>query len=97
LLAVLEHIPLSQQAQLARECARALAPNGRLIITVPSPFVDRILAILLRLRLVDGMAVEQHYGFKPDRVPALFGQELRVVTARRFQCGLNHLFVFQKG
>jgi SAM-dependent methyltransferase len=96
LLAVLEHIPLGQQAEFARDCVRALTPNGRLIITVPSPLVDHILAILLRLRLVDGMAVEQHYGFKPDRVPALFGQEMRLVTARTFQFGLNHLFVFQK-
>jgi SAM-dependent methyltransferase len=97
LLAVLEHIPSEVQARFARACARSLRPRGRLIITVPAPAVDRILAVLTALRLVDGMSLEQHYGFEPRMTPGIFepaGFEL--VAHRTFQLGLNNLFVFER-
>jgi SAM-dependent methyltransferase len=97
LLAVLEHVPQERQRQLAEECSRYLKPDGHLIITVPSPAVDSILAVLRFLRLIHGMALEQHYGFEPRQTPGLFevgGMEL--VKARCFQGRLNNLFVFKK-
>jgi SAM-dependent methyltransferase len=97
LLAVLEHVPAEAQGPLARACARSLKPGGHLVITVPSPVVDSILAVLRFLRLIHGMALEQHYGFDPRQTPALFtvgGMEL--VKARRFQLGVNNLFVLRK-
>jgi SAM-dependent methyltransferase len=97
LLAVLEHVPQERQRILAEECARYLKPSGHLIITVPSPSVDSILSVLRFLRLIHGMALEQHYGFDPRETPTLFevgGMEL--VKASRFQLELNNLFVFKK-
>jgi SAM-dependent methyltransferase len=97
MLAVLEHVPLDRQRQLAENCARYLKPNGHLIITVPSPIVDSILAVLRFFRLIHGMALEEHYGFDPRTTPALFnvgGMEL--IAARSFQLKVNNLFVFQK-
>jgi 2-polyprenyl-3-methyl-5-hydroxy-6-metoxy-1,4-benzoquinol methylase len=97
LLAVVEHIPAQQLAQLASDCMRFLKPGGHLIITVPSPRVDVILSALRFMRLVHGMALEQHHGFDPLEVPAIFSaQGLKLKIAKRFQLGLNNLFVFER-
>ena len=63
MLAVLEHIPVEQHAAVADSCAALLRPGGRVIITVPSPRVDGILHVLMRLRMISGMAAHEHYGF----------------------------------
>lgn len=97
MFAVLEHIPPAQQATLADECVRLLRPGGRIVITVPSPRVDTILHLLIALRLIDGIAVHEHYGFRPADTPAIFpAPQFRLALRRRFQFGLNNLFVFEK-
>jgi 2-polyprenyl-3-methyl-5-hydroxy-6-metoxy-1,4-benzoquinol methylase len=97
MLAVLEHIPGDQQAALPRTCWDLLNPGGRVVLTVPSPRVDDVLRVLGALRLVDGMSLEEHYGFDADRTATLFTAPLfRPVCRRRFQLGLNNLFVFEK-
>jgi SAM-dependent methyltransferase len=97
MLAVLEHVPVEKQWILAADCARYLKPGGRLVITVPSPMVDKILAVLRFCKLIHGMALEQHYGFEPDDTPAIFeAGGLELVEARTFQLKLNNLFVFEK-
>jgi 2-polyprenyl-3-methyl-5-hydroxy-6-metoxy-1,4-benzoquinol methylase len=96
-LAVLEHVPAAEQMIFARACAQHVAPGGHVAITVPAPLVDLILVVLKRASIVDGMREDQHHGFKPADTPALFephGLQLRV--HRRFELGLNHLFVFQR-
>lgn len=96
-LAVLEHIPAADQAAFAAGCARVLRPGGRVVITVPSPAVDRILVVLRTLRLIDGMSLEQHYGFKPADSLGIFAPPaFRLIHRQKFQCGLNHLFVFER-
>lgn len=97
MLAVLEHIPTEQQARWATECARLLKPGGYLLITTPSPMVDPILSLLKFVRLIDGMSLEEHYGFDPCCVPSVFSVgKMELVKARKFQLGLNNLYVFQK-
>lgn len=97
MLAVLEHVPPDQQVPLAENCAAYLKEGGRLIISVPSPLVDHILDGLKLLRVIDGMAVEEHYGYEVERTPALFeGAGLSLLKWEKFQLGLNNLFVFQK-
>jgi hypothetical protein len=67
------------------------------VITAPSPVVDRILAFLKFIHVIDGMSLEQHYGFEPRVVPSLFSIEgLALAKAQRFQLGCNNLFVFRK-
>jgi len=98
LLAVLEHVPPAQQAPLAQACAAHLRPGGRLVITVPSPAVDYLLVALKSLKIIDGMSVEQHYGFATSQTPGIFlPYGFNLIARRRFQLGFNNLFVFQRG
>lgn len=95
LLASIEH--MQQKSDVAKESGRLLRTGGRVVITVPSPFVDRILSLLLVFRIVDGMSLEEHHGFSPEDLPAIFIPEgFRVKRRRRFQLGLNNLYVFER-
>ena len=97
MLAVLEHVPAGSLERWARACAELLVPGGLVIVTVPGPAVDHILDVLIRLRMLDGMSVEDHHGFEPDQAPAVFGRAGFTLEHRaRFQLGLNNLFVFAK-
>ena len=97
MLAVLEHIPRKQQSLLNEQFLKILNASGRVVITVPSSFVDHILVVLTKLRLVDGMSVDEHYGFKVNEVYDLFNQEdFAMLKHKKFQLGLNNLFVFEK-
>lgn len=97
MLAVLEHVPRERQPIVARGCAHHLRPGGYLVITTPEPVVDRILDALKFLHLIDGMSLDEHYGFEPGETPAIFAaQGLRLVSRRKFQLGLNNLFVFRR-
>lgn len=97
LLAVLEHVPPEQYPALARECSAHLKPGGYLLITVPSALVDHILHLLHWARLIDGMALEEHHGFSSDRTPSIFaGTDLEFVARKRFQLGLNNLFILRR-
>jgi len=95
LLATLEH--MQDKPALARETWRMLKPKGRVIITVPSPKVDDILSVLVKFRLVDGMSLEEHHGFIPKDVPMIFEEMgFALKLRKKFQFGLNNLFVFEK-
>jgi hypothetical protein len=97
MLAVIEHLPPAVQAQLSDACSEILNLGGRVVITVPSPQVDAILEVLQKLRMIDGMSIEEHYGFDPGRTPHLFPPpRFRLLNRKSFQFGLNNLFVFEK-
>ncbi len=97
LLALLEHIPAAELDAFARACAAVLRSGGKLLITVPHPFVDRILDVLIALRLLDGMETEAHYGFDVTRTREIFERAgFELLVHRRFQLGLNNFFAFRK-
>jgi SAM-dependent methyltransferase len=97
MLAVLEHIPEAQHADVADSCARLLRPGGRAVITVPSPRVDRILRLLIQLRVVSGMAAHEHHGFEPEHTLGIFtAPRFRLLARKTFQLRLNNLFVFER-
>ena len=73
-----------------------LKDDGRLIVTVPHPFVDNILDILMALRLIDGQALEEHHGFDPDSLVDVLSKGLVLKNRRKFQLGLNNVFIFEK-
>ena len=97
MLAVVEHLPEDVITQMRNQCVRLLKPGGLVLITVPSPFVDHILNLLIWLRLAGNMSFEQHHGFDTRTVPARFGGTgLELVKHKRFQLGLNNLYVFRR-
>lgn len=97
LLAVVEHLREDVIAELRNRCVTALKPGGLLLITVPSARVDQILHVLTSLHLIAGMSLHEHHGFNPADVPGWFaGADLMLVDSKRFELGLNNLFVFKK-
>lgn len=97
MLAVIEHLPVEVLAITGPTTAQALRPGGRAILTVPAPTVDRIVDLLVRLRLAEGMTLHEHHGFDPAGVPSLFVPHgFRLLHHRRFELGLNHLYVFER-
>jgi SAM-dependent methyltransferase len=97
MMAVLEHVPRERQSVVAQGCYENLKPGGFLVITTPSPLVDHLLDFLKFVRLIDGMSLEEHYGFEPEQTPGIFTSHgFQMVLARKFQLGLNNLFVFRR-
>nr|WP_255572991.1 methyltransferase domain-containing protein [Hanstruepera marina] len=97
MLAVLEHLPQAVQNKISGDFYNYLNSKGRIIITVPSPFVDKILWVLSKLRLIDGMSLEEHYGFEVKQVPEIFDStRYKLLKHKKFQLGLNNLFVFER-
>lgn len=95
-LAVLEHLEDDELAAMAVSCAAHLGRGGRVVATVPSPLVDPILHVLQALRIIDGMHVDEHHEMEPDAIPRAFlAAGFTMVVRRRFQLGLNNLFVFE--
>lgn len=95
LLAVVEHIPHGDREHFREGIHEHLLPGGHVVATVPSPAVDRMLRVLKCLHLVHGMALEEHRGFEVKDIYRLFAPpHFRLVVHRRFQLGLNNVFVF---
>ena len=97
MLAVFEHLQRASQENVIRTSYKLLQNDGLMILTVPNKKVDRILAILQKLRIIKGMNSNEHYGFDHRLVPSLFANAgFRLIKHQRFQLGLNNLFVFKK-
>ena len=97
LLAILEHIEPEELLRWREACERLVVPGGFVAATVPSPLVDSMLEVLTRFRLVAGMSIEEHHGFDPSNVPSLFADgSMELTVRRRFELGMNNLFVFRR-
>ena len=97
MLADVEHIEDSELPKWAQACQRLLRPDGLVIMTIPSPAVDKILHVGMALRLLDGMDAHHHHGLDPRRVPSFFTDAgFTTETHDRFQLGLNNLIVLRK-
>ena len=94
MLAVFEHFPDAARPRVVEAIRRLLRPGGRVILTVPAPVVDRIVDLLRALRLVHGMDIESHHGYRPEETPRHFAG-FRVVVHDTFELGLNHLYVLE--
>jgi 2-polyprenyl-3-methyl-5-hydroxy-6-metoxy-1,4-benzoquinol methylase len=96
-LAVVEHLSRDELQTWSEAVPALLAPGGRLVVTTPSPAVDKLLDLLIALRLLDGMDAHAHHGFEARDLPKIFdGGPMELEVSSRFQLGLNHLFVFRR-
>lgn len=95
LLAVVEHLPEDKLKSVVEACWGLLVSGGCVIITVPHPFVDKILNILKFFRLIEGMALEEHHGFNPEQLPDNF-RRWTLLRKERWEFGCNYLFIFEK-
>lgn len=97
LLAVLEHIPIEKTRENAALFNKLLNDKGRVIITIPSKKVDTILAVLLFFKLIDGMDIEHHQDFDRELIKDIFlANGFQLLVEKKFQLGLNNVFVFEK-
>jgi len=97
MLAVLEHIQEKNLNTISKNCRSFLKTNGLVLITVPSKKVDLILKVLKKLGIVDAETLHQHYGFDVKKVEEIFNPRyFKLLVKRKFQLGLNNLFVFRK-
>ena len=62
MLAVFEHIETDKLGRILREVRRVLKEGGRFIMTTPSPWSDKILTVMAKLRLVSSTELEEHEG-----------------------------------
>ena len=95
MLAVFEHFTNTDRPRVVEACRRLLRPGGRVVMTVPAAAVDRIVDVLITLRLAQGMDIESHHGYDPEETPRLF-DGFRLARRERFEFGLNHLFVLER-
>jgi SAM-dependent methyltransferase len=97
MLAVLEHFPESGHAELGPGCRRYLKPGGLIVITVPSPAVDRILVVLKKLNLVQAASLDEHHEYDVRKTRQIFAPgDYDLLVHKKFQLGLNNLFVFRR-
>lgn len=95
-LAVFEHFSEKDLIEASNRIPEMLSDRGRLIVTVPHPFVDTILDVLLFLKLIEGQALDEHHGLDPLSLIAILSKNLTLKSKKTFQFGLNNLFVFEK-
>jgi 2-polyprenyl-3-methyl-5-hydroxy-6-metoxy-1,4-benzoquinol methylase len=96
LIAVIEHI--SNQTHLAEQLARNLKPGGRIVITTPTPWGDRVHRLGARIGLFAASAVDSHvviYNRKKFETLA-DACSLRIEKYKTFQFGCNQLVVLTK-
>ena len=56
----------------------------------------KIMDVLIFFHLMEGRALNEHHGFDPEALHGYFSDSLRLVKRKRFQFGLNNVFVLER-
>lgn len=95
-LAVFEHFSKKDLKQSAKVISKMLTSKGIIVITVPDAKIDDILKFLKWIRLIDGLALEEHHHFQTNDIVNYFSEYLILKKHKKFQLGLNNLYIFEK-
>ena len=96
-LAVIEHLDETQIREFAVRLADLVDPSGRMLLTIPHPLVDKILAVGSALRLLAGPDLDRHHGLKPLAASNIIQSSGWVLKSwSKFQLGLNNVFYFER-
>ncbi len=60
LLAVFEHLEPASLPQICQEIRRVLKPQGKLVLTLPTPIGDSLQQFLAKLRIVSPLEIAEH-------------------------------------
>jgi len=96
-LATYEHLNAEDRSHFWRISQNSLPLGGRVVMTIPHRFVDFIIECGRKLKVLDGMDAHQHKEVclvELKRSAKTHGFE--VIKFKKFQFGLNRMFVFQK-
>jgi SAM-dependent methyltransferase len=99
LLAVYEHIPLDKTIPLLLELKRILKPNGKIILTIPTPNGKPVLEFMAyKLRVISIVQISDHvkYYAKEDMLEDSKKAGLKLTFHEYFQLGWNSLQVLEK-
>lgn len=96
MLAVLEH--LNNPAEVIAECYRGLKPDGKLIITTPSPASKPILETFAKLNVISRLGVfdHKHYFTKKELFELLQKQHFINIKVWHVALGLNTIAIAMK-
>ena len=93
LLAVIEHLELAVACQVLREAHRVLASGGRVIVTTPAAWADRLLSFLAKLRIVSPEEIHEHaFAYRPATLGCILGQagfHPEKLRCGSFELGMN--------
>jgi SAM-dependent methyltransferase len=93
MLAVVEHLSPQCLLDLLPDIRRVLKSGGKLILTTPASWVDPILAIMSKLRLVSPTEIDEHQKtYRPRELRHLLvdsGFSETAVEAGVFELGMN--------
>jgi 2-polyprenyl-3-methyl-5-hydroxy-6-metoxy-1,4-benzoquinol methylase len=94
-LAVIEHLHETQIREFALRLGSLVEPSGRMLLTIPHPFVDKIVAAGISLHLLAGADFDSHHGLKPLAASNIIDASGWVLKSwKKFQLGLNNEFLF---
>ena len=97
MIALIEH--MQDPGWVLKSVLNLMENGGSLVITTPSPLADRLHGLLARINMTSKEAVEGHCSILSRRAMGdlMAGIGLEITSYRRFEMGLNQLFVCEKG